>query len=446
MKISIIMPLYNAEKYLKETLESVQAQTFREFELICINDASTDSTMDILLEFQKKDEKIIVLSNEARSGAAYSRNKGIKVAKGEYLSFLDGDDIFEEEMLSVGYHSIKSNNVDVLMFEYKHVPSERIYHKEKIIHGANYVNSFCKTPFCIRKRESYEILNWHVAPWNKLYRKDFILSNQLMFQSLSCANDVYFVCMALFLAENVLVLEDERVMVYARDHFEPSRISFKRDPVCTYLAMEKVQQELIKRGIWGEVFRHYYCELLFTLVSALESTSDLAIACEFYTFLQQEGIRRLRALGGAYYEQIDEYIKSGMEQFENQSFDTYWYKNINVLGLYFERNKQQVIDLFQQYTCRGMNIAIWGMGINGKFLLDFCNKHHLKITAVVDTSSEKQGENILGYCVEAPERVYKNVQVIIISGRLISQSVLEMLGEKRKDFEIVDINEFFSIT
>ena len=94
--ISVIMPLYNAEKYLPEALQSVLNQTYKEFELICIDDCSTDRTRSIVEEFREKDARIKVLINEEHSGAALSRNKGIKMAEGEYIVFLDGDDIFDE--------------------------------------------------------------------------------------------------------------------------------------------------------------------------------------------------------------------------------------------------------------------------------------------------------------------------------------------------------------
>ena len=91
--ISIIMPLYNAARFLEESLESIRKQSFQDFELICINDASTDNTIQILQTFQIKDSRIKILSNDERRGAAFSRNRGMREAKGTYLSFLDGGDI-----------------------------------------------------------------------------------------------------------------------------------------------------------------------------------------------------------------------------------------------------------------------------------------------------------------------------------------------------------------
>ena len=94
LEISVVMPLYNAQKYLKESLDSILCQSFSNFELICINDDSSDDTENILKEYQSRDSRINIYKNAERSGAALSRNKGIEVAKGKYIIFLDGDDLF----------------------------------------------------------------------------------------------------------------------------------------------------------------------------------------------------------------------------------------------------------------------------------------------------------------------------------------------------------------
>ena len=97
-KISVIIPVYNAEKYLRVCLDSVVNQTLEDIEIICVNDGSTDKSSNILKEYAEKDGRIIILTQK-NQGAAIARNKGISVAKGEYLSLLDCDDFFELDML-----------------------------------------------------------------------------------------------------------------------------------------------------------------------------------------------------------------------------------------------------------------------------------------------------------------------------------------------------------
>lgn len=99
MIVSVIMPLFNAQAYLPDALDCVIKQTYEEFELICINDCSSDDTEKILRRFQEKDSRIRILTNERRLGAGLSRNKGIEASKGKHIIFLDGDDIFDEQLL-----------------------------------------------------------------------------------------------------------------------------------------------------------------------------------------------------------------------------------------------------------------------------------------------------------------------------------------------------------
>lgn len=91
----MIIPIYNCEKYIKECLSSLIKQTFKNFEIICINDGSNDDTLKILKKFEAKDERINIF-NQNNSGPGITRNAGTKKSKGEYLMFLDSDDIFKK--------------------------------------------------------------------------------------------------------------------------------------------------------------------------------------------------------------------------------------------------------------------------------------------------------------------------------------------------------------
>ena len=99
IKVSVIMPVYNAEDYLRPALDSVIDQTLKDIEIICIDDGSTDKSLEIIKEYQKADSRVrIVTENNAGPGAA--RNKGIVRARGKYIAFLDADDFYEFDLLA----------------------------------------------------------------------------------------------------------------------------------------------------------------------------------------------------------------------------------------------------------------------------------------------------------------------------------------------------------
>lgn len=444
-KISIIMPLYNAERYLEECLNSVSRQTFTDFELICVNDASTDSTLEIVEHFREKDTRIRILSNEVRSGAAYSRNRGMEEAAGEYLSFLDGDDIFDEEMLCAAYQAAEECKADIVMYEYKHVPSDAIRQKLRVSHGETFKERYCRMPFSVQEQGPHEWLNWGLSPCNKLYKKEFIQKQRLSFQNLPSSNDVFFVCMALMLSERSLLLDDERIMLYARDHEEPDRISADRDPMCAYQAFVCLAEELQKRGILRELYAHFYYRFCRAMISVLRQCKTEKKVREFYRFLQEEGMDQVSLITGENYGQLDDFIKSMIEQFKFADFDSRWYKEELGLKMQLSQkvNAKAVTDLWKEYREQHKKIGIWGVGANGISLLQFCRENQLQVDMVIDKSKAKQGSMIEGYHVEAPEDIGDQIQVMIVSTRYIAESVREELFDRKT--EVIDLNEFLCV-
>ena len=444
-KISIIMPLYNAGKYLEESLVSVLNQTLSEFELICINDASTDDTMSILQKFAARDNRIKILINDERSGAAYSRNRGIKAAVGKYISFLDGDDIFEEEMLDCAYREAKQYSPDIVIFEVEHCPSDDIHTKRHIIHSETFINRYCDKSFKIQEQMPYEFMNWKLRPDNKLYNREFIVNNNLEFQTLSCSNDVYFVFMALVLSEKLRYLRDNRVMIYARDHNEPSRISYNRDPMCSYLAFLQIVKELKQRNKLADVYPQYYYQFFFSLRDALFRCKREDDKIKFYEFLRTEGIDEICSYGQEYYGQLNTYIRDLLEQFKTNTFESQWYMKEQglLIQLSEEVNAEAVRDLFNNYKHENKPVCIWGAGANGISLLDFCSDNELDVDIVVDKSKEKQGKVVNGHLINPPESLDDNVKVAIVTPRHIVENVRAELSGK--EAEIIDINEYLAI-
>lgn len=109
--ISVIMPLYNNEKYVIEAIQSVINQTYKDWELIIINDASTDNSKFVVQNFleKEKDNRLIFIDLKENKGVSFARNLGMRKAKGEYISFLDSDDFWDKEFLKLSYLKLKEN-------------------------------------------------------------------------------------------------------------------------------------------------------------------------------------------------------------------------------------------------------------------------------------------------------------------------------------------------
>lgn len=114
-KVSIIIPIYNTEKYLRRTLASIQSQTLKDIEIICVDDSSADHSYDLIVQLSKSDSRIRVFSVE-HQGAGGCRNFGLAVARGDYIYFMDSDDYLEKEALEVCYNIAEQDSLDVLLF------------------------------------------------------------------------------------------------------------------------------------------------------------------------------------------------------------------------------------------------------------------------------------------------------------------------------------------
>jgi glycosyltransferase involved in cell wall biosynthesis len=119
--VSIITPLYNSEAYIGETIQSVLNQTYTNWELLLIDDCSTDNTLTIANSFILKSNRITLIKNKINQGAAISRNKGIKAAKGDYIAFLDADDLWKPHKLQKQIAFMKNENCDVCFSSYEQI-------------------------------------------------------------------------------------------------------------------------------------------------------------------------------------------------------------------------------------------------------------------------------------------------------------------------------------
>lgn len=171
-KVSIIIPCYNVEKFIEKTLESAINQTLKDIEIIVINDGSTDNTLSIIEKYAIKDERIKIV-NQKNKGLSASRNVGIRLAKGEYIQHLDGDDWLEAETCEFAYNYAKKFNLDIVCYDllreteskkYKIVTFEnlkeiKVYRELKFL-GELYKNSFnINVIFKMIKRQIYIINN-----------------------------------------------------------------------------------------------------------------------------------------------------------------------------------------------------------------------------------------------------------------------------------------------
>lgn len=163
-KVSVIVPVYNTEKYLRRCLNSLVNQTIEDIEIIVINDCSPDNSKEILKEYEKKyKDKIKVFHNKTNKGIGYNRNYGIKKATGEYIGFVDSDDYLDIDNLEKMYNFAKNNDVDLVICNLKKVDING-----KVL-GYEEIQKFDLTNI---KKSPEILLNINLGPANKLFSKE----------------------------------------------------------------------------------------------------------------------------------------------------------------------------------------------------------------------------------------------------------------------------------
>ena len=171
--VSIIIPVYNASGYLNRCLDSALTQSIDDIELICVNDKSTDNSLDILFEYASKNpERITVINNSSNIGGGRSREKALKTARGTYITFLDSDDYLAPDFIETYLRVIQNENVDVVIGGFVKDYGDRII----------------KIP---APRGPWSLTTYSIS-CAKMYRKDFLLENDIQYSPIKCGEDIYF--------------------------------------------------------------------------------------------------------------------------------------------------------------------------------------------------------------------------------------------------------------
>lgn len=255
-QVSVIIPVFNGEDYLRDTLESVCGQTLSAIEIIVVDDGSTDSTPSIIEEFAAKDSRIVAIRQE-NAGAGVARNNGTTLAHGRYLYYLDADDTIDPDCLKLAYKATTTVNADLLLFGARtmdastgEVKALRTALKTELLpkKGVFSLRDFTANPL-------YAVIGW---AWDKLIRREFVIRENLKFDALNVANDGTFTFLALCIAPRISVLNQQ--LVTHRTNVTDS-VSSRHDlyPLDSWHFLESLYDQLNdRRKLNGDGLRRWY--------------------------------------------------------------------------------------------------------------------------------------------------------------------------------------------
>jgi len=208
-KISVVIPCYNVEEFFPNVREMLVQQSFKDFEVIFVDDASTDNSNKMIKDFVSEDNRARLVTLNVNSGAGNARNVGLKKARGHYLIFLDADDVYHSDLLKKCYETAVDKGVDILFFKtnYYDFKRNKLY-KEDIDwlwSGVSYPKDVIFKPEDVGE----DLFNFcRGAVWNKFYKRKFIVDNNIQFSLQKRHNDSVFVYSSYVMAKSMYVIDD----------------------------------------------------------------------------------------------------------------------------------------------------------------------------------------------------------------------------------------------
>lgn len=199
--VTVILPMYNAQRYIQSCVRSVLNQTFRDFELICVDDCSTDETLRLVVELAQKDSRIKVVRLAKNSGGASEpRNTGIRMSRGKYIGFLDADDMYTPTALEEMVIAAEKFQADVVHTEQVYFPENQtidVTPETKFTTFSKEKGGFCKEAFLETDNLAERVQMFYKGRFfgwvhNKLYRRDYIMEKNIHFDKLLTSEDIVF--------------------------------------------------------------------------------------------------------------------------------------------------------------------------------------------------------------------------------------------------------------
>lgn len=271
-RVSVIIPVHNAGRYLEQCLDSVLSQTETDIEVICINDSSNDNSQDILESFSRLDPRVSLLNTDCHC-AGTARNLGMDIARGKYLSFLDADDFFEPEMLKDAADALDSTGADVVVYG------------SWVFDTATGTDRHAKWNLKTELLPEKPVFSWRDIPdsifnafgnytWNKLFRSSLIQGKQIKFQEIPRTNDLLFTCVALVEAEGITTIE--KSFTHYRVNSNTSlQATNDRTPTAFLDAFLELDHYLCATGRSADVMQSYLSHLLDGILANANSVKTL---------------------------------------------------------------------------------------------------------------------------------------------------------------------------
>ncbi len=393
-KVSVIIPTYNAEVYIKSAYKSVCKQSLKEIEIVFVDDGSSDGTLRILDEISKEDSRIRVFSYEHK-GSGAARNYGLEKARGEYVAFLDADDEYVDEFAFEKMYSLATANKALAVAGQRVVISNEREYKDQLFRDIDYGDNECLYLDFADYQEDYHYQNY-------FFRRDFLIDNKIFFPYYLRYQDPVFCLKAMDKAKKVLVVPVElykyRVGQQDQDAIERNISDCLRGILDNLMIADKRGYGILYRKLIARVNNDYHPYFFSNMnVEVMNLLSQILMLNESSTYKQPMQIMDIMSdvMRNWVNYALGEYYTEGMEKIISNNVS-------NIESYFFKRGIK--------------TIAIYGAGKFGMKLLDAIAQSSVKVSVVADRNfKDIQLPDKYNVNLDAPEnmKLYKYDAVVV---------------------------------
>lgn len=431
--VSVIIPVFNSEKFLRKCLDSLCNQTYRNIEIICIDDGSSDQSLSILYEYAHTDERFQVLQCEhTGKGAAAARNKGLDIAKGKYLLILDSDDFFDQELVALTLEKAERENADIVLYDIYY------YSNGNSTPAVRVLNRYClpdKQVFSGADVPEYIFQLTIGSAWSGLYRRDFIEKYHLRFQSVYHADDLMFSLSALALADRITTI-NKCLLYYRKDNVSSQTKTKNCSPDSAFQALFALKQVLLEHHLYDIFEQSFINRAVSYLRWYLDTLKDYEAFVSLYNKYQSTYFNQLDLTGRLpeeFYAKNWYYWYQAVQNMDVQKYlfilqNGFLYPETKNSGYVYRSPQRFPYEKIKQ----GEKIVLYGAGGIGKsFYIQMLVKEYCDIILWVDKRFSE-----LGKMISDPENIQKvdyDKILIAVENQIILNDIYQNLIKKGID-------------
>lgn len=428
--ISVIVPVYNVEQYLEECMNSLIAQTYKSMEFICINDGSTDSSLQILRSYEKRDSRIKVVDKQ-NEGYGRTLNRGVEMASSPWIGIVESDDFVESNMFEKLYQMAKDSDADIIKCNFYTYKAKE---GREINYNWIYPKEFWGKEICPLNYP--EIYNVHSSIWAGIYRKEFLDINHIRFNETPGASyqDIAFHFKVLSSAKKMKIVEDA-LLYYRMDNmnssiYNPTKVFCVVDEMHAIDSYIREQSKERQEKLWPLYMRKKYYDYRWTY-SRLAPEFQFALlhlmSKEFAVEEKEDKFEKVLWKDERDKEELQEIIKNPVSFFMRTKNKESTDKRLQIAGIV---NQRIYLKGILQEIKESDHTVIYGAGIRGQWVAERLREKGISMSKLIFVVSNKGTENeVIGIPVMEVGQlstISKNLFVIVA---VKGEAKIEMLGK-----------------